>query len=333
MFINDQSVLLTYVEANPGIDFLSLPPTIEQVGSKYFLPLFGKPFFDDADAFCTTPQENDTVGVGFMNRLQKAVANLAMYEYIPIAEVQITDAGLRRGHSETHPGAFKYQVQELQRALLNRGLQAIEELLAYMDENVADDFFDNWRSSLEFTHYRVLLINSGREFEKYYSSLQYPRRTYMLLRTTLYNVQSLVVAEAISEEVYQELITENQNPTPSFGEEQAELLELLKPALAHLTISRGIYQLAAAMDENGVHVLSQSNEPGDSAGKKVAAPSSQLTMMINDAESIGQSWMGKAIKYLNDTASETVFPTWYEALQEAETPLPQNDGLTGCFGL
>jgi hypothetical protein len=319
------------VEANAGIDLLSLTPSIKAAEIKFLKPLLGAAYYDSL----TIRYETDTITLDSEEELvvhiQNAIANLALYLYVPIAEVQITDAGVRRGDSESAPGAYKYQVKELQKALLERGFEYIELMLEHLDESPAT--FVEWFESDAYKNYRKAFIKSGTEFEQLYSSIRFPRRMYTLLRTTMLNLQELTIATTIGEGTYNELAEAFQEEDPAFSDWEIQLLAYLKPAIAHLTVARGIAHIVATMDENGVHVLTQFNDTTTDTGKRAPASNVHLNMLINEAKSVGEAWLTKAITYMNSVASATVFPDYYAVISVADVPADQNDEMSGIFGM
>jgi hypothetical protein len=319
------------IEANAGIDLLSITPSIKAAELKFLKPLLGAGYYDslsiryNADAIILA-EETELV-----EHIQNAIANLALYLYVPIGEVQITDAGMRRGDGESSPGAYKYQVKELQKALLERGFEYIELVLEHLDQTPST--FVEWFNSDAYNNYRKAFIRNGSEFEQLYSSIRFPRRMYTLLRTTMLNLQALTIATTIGEGTYLELVSEYLEEEPTFTIEESQLLAYLKPAIAHLTISRGIAHIIATMDENGVHVLTQFNDTTTDTGKRAPASNVHLNMLINEAKSVGEAWLTKAVTYMNTVASETVFPTYYAVISVADVPADQNDEMSGIFGM
>lgn len=335
MLIETIEEVNTYVESNAGIAFLSLKPSLEAATGKFIKPILGTAFYDELHTLYSTVQPVDELSSDIIALTQRALVNLALYLYVPISEAQLTDAGVRRGHHESAPGAFKYQVKELQKAYLERGFQCIEELIDKLEANIEGDAVALWTSATEFTSYRSLFVRTGREFEQHYSTIRYPRRLYTLLRSSMYNVQELQIATAISQDIYDELKQAYQQPTPALTDEQIDMLNYLKPAIANLTIARGMATLVAVMDENGIHVLSQNADSSSEISKRSAASNSLLNAMTSEALSTGTAWLDKAVKYLNDNCSETVFPTWYALINAEETDAPEsyNDNLNGNFSL
>ena len=318
----------TFVESNTGIDFESLKPSILAAELRFIKPIFGYAFYD----LVLHDNSDNQIILDIRIAAKRALSNLALYLYVPISEAMLTDAGVRRGNSEASPGAYKYQVKELQKTYLERGFQHLEEMINLLEDNT--DTLTDWTSSDEFRTYRSLFIRSGKDFEQYYSTIRYPRRLYTLLRSSMYNVQELQIAPSISQPIYDGIKTYLIQPDTPLPDEYSQLFTYLKYAIAHFTIGRGIATLMATMDENGVHVLSQHPDSTSELSKRQAASDTVVTTMAREAIDMGTMWLDKAVTYLNDTATTEVFPTWY-ALKHAEavTPTSINDNLNGMFSL
>lgn len=334
MLFTNPDDFLNQVEANAAIDFLSITPSIKATESKYIKPLCGSSFYDYLCTEASHYNAASAVVKQCITLARQATANLALASYVPIAEVQITDAGLRRGNSEASPGAYKYQSENAQRAYFDRGMQYIEEMLAYFAENVADQALSLWLNTDEQKNYTALFIRTGLEFERYYSALRYPRRLYMLLRSSMINVQELQIAPAISSAIYKTIRDKSLEITPAYTTQEAVLVSYLKPAIANFTVARGIASLMATMDDNGIHLLSSNTDSSSGSSKRTSADASIISAMVQDAQNTGEAWLNNAITYLNETASATVFSTWYDTLTaNATSTTDANENYQGIFSL
>ena len=334
MLFNTISEFNVFVESNNGMDYTSVLPSILAAEIKFLKPVFGTAFYDYLiNQYQNGTQDNQVI-TNLIYYAQQALAPLALYLYIPVADVQITDAGIRRGDSDKAPGAFKYQVKDLQKAYLERGFQYLEEMIEYMDANASNEKLSSWIDASEYGYYRSLFIKTGKEFEQFYTTIRYPRRIFTLLRSTMYNVQELTIADSISQELYDLFKSRHHDKSPTWSDSEAKLLSYLKPAIAHLTIGRGIANLVATMDENGVHVLTQFGDHTSNISNRTAASDSNLSMMVTEALSAGAAWLDKAVNYLDTVSSPNLFPSWYAAMNAEEvTVVTENDNLTGLFSM
>lgn len=331
MLLKNSADFNQYSDALAGINFNSITPSIKQAELRYIVPIIGNALFDDLNT-----KHNGAGATGkdavLLTKLNTALSSLVLYLYAPITEVQLSDKGLRRGHSEAMPGAFKYQVQEYRTAILDRGFEALEDAIRYLEANASD--FTLWTASPEFTLYRSLLIRTGDELHQYYSGIKYPRRLYTLLQSTMYNVQELFLKPALGE-VYTDIMALQSMASPDYSEEQIELLKSLKRCIAHHTIAQGLPQILATMDENGVHVLTIGVDSTHSQSKRVSASDNHLSLIVSSATATANAWFDAAKDYLNATATADIFPSWYAKLQAEAQAISMTDNCTssGAFSM
>jgi hypothetical protein len=335
MFFNSIAKFNEYADSLSGIQWPAIKPTIAHAEKKFIIPLISKALYEDLEVKATA---NTATGheAELIELLRSALASFAQYLYVPIAEVQLSDKGLRRGNSEAMPGAYKYQVENLRKALLDRGLELLEEAIDFLNtESQTEDKFVIWKASTAYTQYRSLFIANGQEFSTLYTSVKYPHRLFALLRADMFNVQTLTIAPAITESIYNALLAENKEDSPSFTAEETTLLQYLRYAIANLTIARGIHSIVASMDENGVHVLSSTTDGSTATSKRAAATPTAVENIVRIAESTGLSWLDKAVTYLNETATADIFPSWYTKLQAEATATAPLDNTTfkGIFSM
>lgn len=98
-----------------------------------------------------------------------AIANLAMFDYLPFAEVQIDDDGISVSASQTRKPAFDYQTKKLGRALLKRGWTAVDRLIATVAGPESSEVFPGWPDSPYYRAYTSSLFRSPAEFSRSYS--------------------------------------------------------------------------------------------------------------------------------------------------------------------
>lgn len=325
---DDIATLKQFADLNSAVRYQAIKPSILHATTKYLIPAIGNEYY-------TYLLTSDSAGdVDLIKKLRTALASLVMYEYSFITEVQMTDAGLRRGHDDSLPGAFKYQVQEFRKALIERGFTALDDALQLLETMAKDDEASTWVSSTHFTDYTALFIKNGSDLHSVMNQVLYPHRFYILLRSWIKNVQQLAVKKLITPSLYTALLQKNQSSDPQFSTEEKELLELLKAGIAHLAVARGASAIINQMDENGIHILSSSSESTNALGKRSASPAELLNHLIGSYEKTARDWFDAAIEYLDEKASTTVFPEWYNYKQSLTSqPECDSNNYNGIFSI
>lgn len=331
MLFQDIQTFNNFADSNSGIRWVAIKNSIDHATSKYIVPAIGLTYYEHLLAqIAATPSAEETK---LIEKLRKALASLTLYEYSFITEVQLSDKGLRRGHEDSLPGAFKYQVQEYRKSVIERGFMQLDDALEYLEQMAKDSNAAVWIGSDHFQEYTELFIKNGSDFRKVMSQILFPRRFYMLLRTNILSIQRLTIRNLITSPLYAVLLEKNQESDPDFTTEEKELLFMLKSAIAHLAIANGASSIISAMDENGIHLLSNSSESTNAAGKRSASGVPVLNHLIDSHQSSAKNWMDAAIQYLDEKASDSVFPEWFSYKQSlkqtAETPPNNYNGVYG----
>ena len=318
---------MEYTEVNYGNRFPSLQPSIITAQDEYLRPLLGT-YLDyliaQVNATPTT-EEADLLAL-----LRPALADISIYLYIPIGDVTVTENGIRRAETDKEKTAYKYQLQNAQAAYIKRGLIGLEKAIAYMHANATN--YTNWTADASYQRYLSLFIKNGTELQNHVSALPMPMRMYMLLRSTMYNVQELTIRPAVTDAIYEDLQTAISNA--SLSPEQTKLLGYLQSALAHFTIMQGVPQLVAKLQEDGISIIGENGETSNSNRKQ--ANDNQLNSYINTNRAIATQWLDRAIDYINKTATASIFPTWYATQQAAATQPttpPVNETSSSLFSL
>lgn len=298
---------LTYTDINSGVRFESVKPSIIHATTKYIIPAIGEHYYTYLTELDNPTDKESTL----LDMLRRALGSFTLYEYSFITEVQLSDKGMRRGHDDSLPGAFKYQVQEYRKTVIERAFMQLDEALAFLESMAKDNEADEWVDSDFFKEYTDLFIKNGNDFKRVLNQCQFPRRFYVLLRSWIKNVQVLSIRKLITPELYDALMEKNQEADPDFSVEEKELLFRLNSCIAHFAVARGAAAIISAMDENGIHVLANSSESTNAAGKRSAAPNSVLNHVIESYNKTAQDWLDAAIEYLDEKATASVFPEWF----------------------
>lgn len=307
MLINKHEDIKKYTELNTGVKFPSITPSIDFAEQAHIIPLIGKSLYNKLN---TEYNANTTSGIYIkvLEAVQRALANLAAANYVPFADVQMSDAGITNASSSDQKAAFKYQVQNMQQAFLQRGLSYLDSLLALLDENVST--ISEWSGSDEFKKYRSLFIQNGTQFKAHYSNTQYPRQLYMQLLSTMEHVEEFTIKPIISDAIFNALKNKLQSTTPNLTAEETELLRIIQKAVVFISLHDGIPQINVRVDDNGISVLSPMVDINGN-NNRTATTDTQLSFFLNSAHKTGQLWLEKCVKYLDSVASATVFPTWF----------------------
>ena len=154
-----------FVNASAALSFETMQAPLNQAWSMFLVPLLG----DDLAARIVgiadkAAAERDGVESEVLLRSQNAVANLALWYNYTELNVRLTDQGHQRQESETFKNLFKYQANELRLTYRNKGFNAIDGLLEYIDSHA--DTFTEWAEAPANCKRKLAIVRDAKEVNK-----------------------------------------------------------------------------------------------------------------------------------------------------------------------
>lgn len=276
----------------------AIPHMQEVAEEEYLLPVLG------ATLLGTVQTEADTNPVTpspLLKKCYQALAFLMYYKQLPFLYTQTTDAGLRNVTTNQMQGAYPHQYYDIKRTCENEGLAALNRLFTYLYDNRAT--YTTWYSSAAYQRLNRNILRTGLDFADYFT-LPQPHRTFYALQPIVQEVEDFYVNAAIGETFFTSLkaIT---SPTTH----EAEVIKLLKKAVAQLTIFKSFTKLSVKISPEGFNVMLGNNDA--KATTEAQATDGQVYQVKKDTERDGNNYLQQAIAYLNNNASALVFPTYF----------------------
>lgn len=267
---------------------------------EYIIPVLGADLFNDLQSQVTV---GNITMPDLLDKVRFALAFLIYYKELPLLHTIITDTGLRTVTNDKIQGAYRYQYEGTLQHLENEGLAALERLYVYLMENAGT--FPTWASSEAFTRLNKNLIKTGQEFSQYYYLFQ-PNRTFFSIQPVMQEVEDFYIKPTMDSASF---ISFKDATTPSAGE--VIVIDYLKKAVANLTIHKAIAKLSVKIRPEGFTVMLASSDR--SPASETNAGGEQLERLFQETYRDGNAYLNRAIEYLNQNASETIFPTYFNS--------------------
>jgi len=290
-----------YVRINYANAASSLP-NMDRAERKYILPLLGRTLYEEVVAqYDASSTDEDFLKL--LNKVQAALAPLAYWMELPLINTQITDIGLVKTSSADKQPVFKHDFYKVLQVLADQGMDELEELLAYLEENKAE--WPTWVTGTGYADYTRFLIRTGKEFSDIFT-LTHPRRCFLALSPSIRMVEDKYFCGGIGTLFFEEI---KNKSTPS--SEETTLLYLLKKAEVYLTIRHAVATLSVSLSDTGFTV--QAADPDLADPNRAAADSAAMSKLQQEAEQLGMSYLADAIAYLNANATATIFPLYFSS--------------------
>ena len=257
----------------------------------------------DADVQAALDDPTDVRG-GLLRLVHEALANLGLLEYLPLNQLQINDGGVFLMSGGKSP--FQWQINKLELSLRRKGYNALEAILAYLEEHASD--FPAWTTSAAAVQARELLIPSATEFTKHYD-IGGSRLTYQALLSVMRKVERFDLEASLGAEYLAELKTQLIAGTVT-PDNQLVLDSYLRPALAHLVVAKAVKEVGLSF--NGAAVELNVYRPDDANAKEADASLDELLKLkAHEAHDDGVVYLTKLSRYLNGRASATRYATYF----------------------
>jgi len=216
--------------------------------------------------------------------------------------VSISSQGIQVIETPTHKTAPQYRVQNLKENWIRRANTSLDLVLKFLDEHTEDypgydpqdaDLFI--RGTLEF--------NSEVDIRE-------SRRVFVSLKPIIRSVEKKYIRPTLSVELFEEL-KEAWQSDEALTTAQLNLLDLIRPALAHLTMARALIDISIDVLDWGIF---------DTAGNTFANVSSKQTsnkerigIMAEANQRDGESELKALQQFLDETASNDVYPAYFHS--------------------
>lgn len=240
MIIKSTETLREYISVNGSVDIDNLTPYLRKAERTFLKPIIGK-----AQMLLFEKETTDDILKQAIELAQEVIANYAYFLYLPIGAVQVTDSGIMVVANENTKQASDKQFKELQRSFLKSAHEALDELLAFMEES-ADTFLD-WFNSPYYTNNNNLLIHKTSVFNEYYYIFN-SRQTFIALKPNMVTVEDRFIKTPIGKELLASL------KSPQTTVNRKEVKELLQKAIVAFTVMLTVDNGMFALDAKGMHM-------------------------------------------------------------------------------
>lgn len=285
-----------------------------------------------ADSIDNSPTAMDAAETALWQAIMAVLGPLSVWHFAGANAAELGDAGQRERDAEDGNGARMW-VSKLQRdTLYEQGMAELDNLLAFLDENKDD--YPLWANSTAYTGLKANLLATTDEFNTWVN-INSSRRLFKQLKPSIKKVEFLTIRRYVGEDMYNRLVTGNQDG--DLTTEEAAVRNLLLAAVANLAFADcnlpieagtdGIYTVASSAPDNGTVTKNTPTETATFELKK----KHQLT---------GMQYLNEAVDYLNKTATDSILAEFYTSTlyqDPTKTDYPNlkhnNGDLTTVFAL
>ena len=306
--IDNLSQVLTAASINVSNSIENWFPYIDEAQESFIKPVLGNVLYNqlqDLMALDPVPPEDGTAEANLVKLLEMIRKPLALYALWLGADefgVSISSQGIQVIETPTHKTAPQYRVQNLKENWIRRANTSLDLVLKFLDEHTEDypgydpqdaDLFI--RGTLEF--------NSEVDIRE-------SRRVFVSLKPIIRSVEKKYIRPTLSAELFDELKTAWQSDDDLTSSHIA-LLDLIRPALAHLTMARALLEVSIDILDWGI--FDTAGNTFANVASKQASNKDRISIMAEANQRDGESELKALQQFLDEMASEEVYPAYFHS--------------------
>lgn len=175
----------------------------------FIRPLLGDGIADfliehSSEAYETRDNPERKAAVKIFDLVRKATANLAFWYSFSELNTHITDQGFQRNEGETYKPIYRYQELELKQQFRNKGFNALDELLRFLQEQYHNGSFPEYADAPAYIDMQHCLVKGPAEIDRYcYVNGSY--LVFLKLRPAFRRIMDIYVEPAVGTEAIQKL--------------------------------------------------------------------------------------------------------------------------------
>ncbi len=310
--IDNLSQVLTAASINVSNSIENWFPYIGEAQETFIKPVLGDTLYqqlqETANPIVREPEQKpvDTHLFDLLEMIRKPLALYALWLGADEFGVSISSQGIQVIETPTHKTAPQYRVQNLKENWIRRANTSLDLVLKFLDEHKEDypgyepqdaDLFI--RGTLEF--------NSEVDIRE-------SRRVFVSLKPVIRSVEKKYIRPTLSAELFDEL----KNAWKSDDDlttAQMVLLDLIRPALAHLTMARALLEISIDILDWGI--FDTAGNTFANVSSKQASNKDRISIMAEANQRDGESELKALQQYLDEIASEDIYTAYFHSTRYA----------------
>jgi len=286
---------------NSTVELASLDPFIWDAARKHIVPHLSATVYNAlVSAFAGNTMTSAQSAL--LPYVRRPLALLAIYEYSKVANVELSDSGMHRIETETRKAAYRYQEKQYQEDALEKGYDALEAMLIFLNANTAT--YTDWAASDEGKAHRYSLVNLASQV-RLLTSHNCDRFSYETLRPLINHQQLMTIQQVLPASYWTYFI--GRYVANTLSDDEKMVLLYMRNAIAYGAMNEAINQHYITISKGRVYVT---EDRGDQAGAdRVLPPAGSSALQSNAVHADRYHWLWKQYIYQHPTSFAGVFDT------------------------
>lgn len=288
-----------YIGASTALSFDTLHASLQNAFGLFIRPLVGDKLvtklveiYDSVTDISTIKEETADKNLKLLYLAQRSNAFLAFWYDYDEFQMLIGDSGVKRQESDQAKTPFKYQEQSLKDGWKNKGFDALDKLLYFLEKNLSD--FEDFKESEYYTESLNSIVRNTLEVNNYYT-INNSRLIFLRLKTHFRVIEDTIISSRLGSQFYDSFKEEIAKETPEGKYEK--LRKLLIPVVVFYSVGRLIKETGSITDKG---LFFQTLKGGEDSYQSLSPVTDErLISQANRAEADAISYWLSVERYLN----------------------------------
>lgn len=245
--------LAVFFPARLTLDFADIAPTMDRVENDYLVAqVLGEQQYNELHTAYQTDAMTSRLD-DLLLACRRPIAELAIYHWASTGSLQVTSGGLVAAGTANSGGnniANLSRIEAFRLERMNAGFSGLDRLLGFLQARIAD--FPLWAASV-FASYGTGLMRTTAQF---HAAVDIANSHWLFwrMRNILprhQDAESLIANTLCSTDLYDQLVSES-NAGDAWTGTNKQIIDLIRPAIAHLAMAEAVTELSLAKDQRGV---------------------------------------------------------------------------------
>lgn len=314
---NDADEIKKFVKVSKALSFANMEAPLNNAFNLFIATLLGESMTAELISIYKYGPDPNEVAEGevvtdqekadwkLLQLCQRANANLALWYDFDEINTRITDSGFQRQESEngTLKQAYKYQENNLRQNFKNKGFNALDQVLAFIEDNIS--FYDEFKESDLYKFRKEAIVKSTKEIDDVYF-INGSRIIFLRLQPHIKAVSEYKLRTSLGDALYDQLLIWIK--TDNLAAEIAAKAEQLRLKAGVVVILEAIKRLmleTGSLTDRGLYFASiQANKDSDENYDPVDAE--RVAMQVQQISVNEEASLTQLMKYVRHT-----FPDLY----------------------
>jgi len=308
--IDNLSQVLTAASINVSNTIENWFPYIDEAQETFIKPVLGNVLYNQLQSVVNpeghTPEAGPIDGrlVDLLAMIRKPLALYSLWLGADEFGVSISPQGIQVIETPTHKTAPQYRVQNLKENWIRRANTSLDLVLKFLDEH-KEDYPGYEQQDADLFIRGTLEFNSEVDIHE-------SRRVFVSLKPIIRSIEKKYIRPTLSHGLFDELKATLQS-TEGLSKDQIELMDLIRPALAHLTMSRALLEISIDVLDWGI--FDTAGNTFANVSSKQASNKERISIMAEASQRDGEAELKALQQFLDESASEDLYPAYFHSIR------------------